>query len=59
MTGSGLSVAKERTALIDFDVNKVRDVGIFCENAAPARFGKCAAEPEADGGQFTIRLTMI
>ena len=46
-------------ALIDFDADKVRDVGIFCENAAPARFGKRAAEPEADGSQFTIRLAMI
>ncbi|HXD51825.1 MAG TPA: hypothetical protein VN689_08030 [Burkholderiales bacterium] len=59
MTDSGLAMAKGCRALIDFDVDKVRDVGIFCENAAPARFGKRAAEPEADGSQFTIRLAMI
>lgn len=51
--------AKGRAGLIDFDVNQMRKVGIVGEYVAPARFGKRAAEPKADGGQFLIRLAVI
>ena len=59
MTRGELFLAKRQTILIDFDVNKVRNIGILRKNAAPTRFGKGAAEPKAERRQFTISLATI
>ena len=59
MRRSELVEAKGRAGLIDLKVNQVGNVGIVGEDAAPARFGKRAAEPKADRGQFIIRLAIV
>ena len=45
--------------MIDFDVHKVSKVGIVGEHRPPARFGKRAAEPKADGSQLIVRLAAV
>ena len=45
--------------MIHLEVNELRKVGILGKRRLPARFGKCAAEPEADRRQLIIWLAVI